>query len=357
LIDRQLRAEGNANRLNTISACYEESGVDERPFIEAVSAATNTEPHYVFPHAEDVMASADQIIWHQDEPYGSTSIFAQWCVFARAHREKIKVMLDGQGADEQLSGYHGGFGFYFASLFRRAQYGLLARAILERRRYHGVSVAEQLRGAMKALLPPGLISFARRQQRSLARHDWLNSEVFAGQDWAVDGFNAALERDRLAPIRDIGDLCVAMTQATNLPMLLRYEDRNSMAHSVEARVPFLDHRLVEFSIGLGEAHKMVGSETKRILRRAMMGIMPEKVFQRRDKLGFATPEEVWFRGPLRTVIEEGVEDTLRRYPGLLNANGTRKLVREMLDSQRQVDFTLWRIVSIGVWGRVFSVAI
>ena len=357
LIDRRLRTEGGANRLNTISACYEESGVDERPFIEAVSVATNTEPHYVFPHAEDVMASAERITWHQDEPYGSTSIFAQWCVFDRAHREKIKVMLDGQGADEQLSGYHGGFAFYFASLLRRARYAMLARAIFERRRYHGVSVAEQLRGAMRALLPPRLVSFARRRQRSLAQHDWLNSEVFSGQDWAMDGFNATLERERLPPIRDIGDLCVAMTQATNLPMLLRYEDRNSMAHSVEARVPFLDHRLVEFSIGLGEAHKMVGSETKRILRRAMMGIMPEKVSQRRDKLGFSTPEDAWFRGPLRDAVLLAVGDTLQRYPSLFNRKGTLRLVEDMLQGRRPVDFALWRIVSLGLWGKCFSVSL
>lgn len=356
LIDRHLRAEGGVYRLNTISACYEELSVDERSFIEAVSAITNTQPHYVFPHADDVMASAERITWHQDEPYGSTSIFAQWCVFARANREKIKVMLDGQGADEQLSGYHGGYGVYMASLLRRARCGMLARTILERWQYHGVPLAEQFRGALRELLPPQVASFARRQQPRGYRQ-WLDSELFSRQDKARDVLGYTLEREGLPRIRNIGDLCVAMTQATNLPMLLRYEDRNSMAHSVEARVPFLDHRLVEFSIGLGEAHKMVGGETKRVLRLAMAGILPEKISRRRDKLGFATPEATWFRGPLRKIIEEGVEDTLRHYPGLLHPNNTRKLVHAMLDGRRHLDFTLWRIVNIGIWGRVFSVTL
>ena len=130
-----------------------------------------------------------------------------------------------------------------------------------------------------------------------------------------------------------------------------------MAHSVEARVPFLDHRLVEFSIGLGEAHKMVGSETKRILRRAMIGIMPEKVSQRRDKLGFSTPEDAWFRGPLRDAVLLAVGDTLQRYPSLFNRKGTLRLVEDMLQGRRPVDFALWRIVSLGLWGKCFSVSL
>jgi asparagine synthase (glutamine-hydrolysing) len=130
-----------------------------------------------------------------------------------------------------------------------------------------------------------------------------------------------------------------------------------MAHSIEARVPFVDHRLIEFNLALGNDHKIVGSDTKRVLRRAMGGILPEKVRYRRDKLGFATPEQVWFRGELRNVIREGVEATLARYPGLLNPKGTRTLMGDMLEGRRPVDFALWRIVNIGLWGERFGVSI
>ncbi len=129
-----------------------------------------------------------------------------------------------------------------------------------------------------------------------------------------------------------------------------------MAHSIEARVPFLDHRLVEFSLGLGNRHKIVGGDTKRVLRRGLKGVLPEKIRKRRDKLGFATPETAWFRGPLRQAIEAGVEDTLRHYPGLLNPAGTRALVADYLEGRRAIDFTLWRIVNLGIWGRKFSLA-
>jgi asparagine synthase (glutamine-hydrolysing) len=137
-------------------------------------------------------------------------------------------------------------------------------------------------------------------------------------------------------------------------MLLHWEDRNSMAHGIEARVPFLDHRLVEFSIALGDRHKIVGGDTKRVLRSAMGGVLPEIVRNRRDKLGFTTPEEEWFRGPLREMVRAGVEQTLACYPGLLNAVGVRAHAADMLEARRPVDFSLWRIISLGIWGRVFG---
>ena len=87
---------------------------------------THARPHYIFPRAEDVFAQAAEITWHQDEPFGSTSIFAQWCVFEEAKRAGIKVMLDGQGADEQLAGYHAWYSYYMSDLARRRRYAMLS---------------------------------------------------------------------------------------------------------------------------------------------------------------------------------------------------------------------------------------
>jgi len=89
----------------------------------------------------------------------------------------------------------------------------------------------------------------------------------------------------------------------------------------------------------------------------MAGILPEMVRKRRDKLGFSTPETEWFRGPLRPAIEAGVDETLRRYPGLLNADATRRLAGDMLEGRRPVDFTLWRILNVGVWGSACQVTV
>jgi asparagine synthase (glutamine-hydrolysing) len=148
-----------------------------------------------------------------------------------------------------------------------------------------------------------------------------------------------------------------MTHASNLPMLLHWEDRNSMAHSIEARVPFLDHPLVEFSLGLGNAHKFVGADTKRVLRRAMSEILPPLVRDRRDKLGFATPETEWMRGSLREVARGAIEDTLGLWPGLIAAEPARQLMRQVLDGSGPAGPALWRIASLGIWGKRFGVTV
>ncbi|MHC2252464.1 asparagine synthase (glutamine-hydrolyzing) [Bradyrhizobium embrapense] len=351
LMDRLLREQNVNAPINTISACYKEKEVDERPFMEAVVASVHSKPHYVYPTVNDAIEQAEKITWHQDEPYGSTSIFAQWSVFSAARRAGVKVMLDGQGADEQLAGYHSGFYYYMADLVRRQRWLALARAVEQRRAFHGLSYLDQLRGLSVPFIPRRLLG---RGKHVLGTPDWLASDAFRTLP-SGDAFSTALAGIGVGPVRSIGDLCVAMTQGSNLTMLLHWEDRNSMAHGIEARVPFLDHNLVEFSIGLGESHKIVYGDTKRVLRRAMAGVLPLAVANRRDKLGFATPEQTWFRGPLRQAIEAGVEDTLTRFPGLLHADNTRHLTQQMLAGDRPLDFTAWRIVNVGIWGRVFGV--
>jgi asparagine synthase (glutamine-hydrolysing) len=357
LIDRHLRTERSSVPLHTFSACYDVKEVDEKPYVDVVTAATNTDAHIVYPRADDLFALAERLTWHQDEPFGSTSIYAQWCVFERARREGIKVMLDGQGADEQLAGYHTGFPIYTASLLRRGLFFSLLVSMAQRRREHGISVTSQIFSLIAPLIPFRLRNLLKSHRQRFLGNRWLRSEVFDGASISRDPSGAALMREGLSPARDIGEWCVALTAVINLQMLLRYEDRNSMAHGVEARVPFLDHRLVELSIGLGERYKIVGAETKRVLRLAMRGILPDQIRERRDKIGFATPEEQWFRGPLRKEIEGGVEDTLRLYPGLLNEDETRTLMKGMFDGLRPFDFTVWRILNLGLWGRVFSVSL
>lgn len=342
---------------NTVSACYDEKSVDEKPFMEIVVAHANARPHYIYPHADDVFQAASDLTWHQDEPFGSTSIFAQWCVFKKAKEAGIKVMLDGQGADEPLAGYHTSFPYYMAGLVQRGDLGMLLRTIQERKRYHGSSVRDQLQGAVVSMLPARLAPTLRRQRDALINHNWLGTDLIREHGNPKGASALASELLDLPPVVDISTLCLTLTYASNLPMLLHWEDRNSMAHSVEARVPFLDHPLVEFMLGLGNNHKVVGGDTKRVLRAGMEGILPEDVRQRRDKLGFSTPEQVWFRGPLRPLMAEGVETSLRRFPGLMNAKGVRRLADDMLQGRRPVDFTLWRIVNLGIWGERFGVSL
>jgi asparagine synthase (glutamine-hydrolysing) len=358
-MDQMLKSSGAADAIHTVSACYPNKEVDEKPFMDVVVQNTRTEPHFIYPSAENAFALAEKITWHQDEPYGSTSIYSQWSVFEEARRQQIKVMLDGQGADEQLAGYHGSFFYYAQSLINQGRHLAFARMVYERWQKHGLWPPDQLTTMLGNRAPPWAVRYARQAPPVDRSGDgWMGSAMLdTAKPPSGGGLAEVMERDSLAAISDIGQLCVVFVKGASLPMLLRYEDRNSMAHSIEARVPFLDHRLVEFTIQLWDQHKIVGGDTKRVLRSAMKGILPETVRQRHDKLGFATPETAWFRGSLKQLVIDGVEDTLARYPGLLNPGETRALMNAALEGRRPVDFTLWRIVNVGLWGRVFNLSL
>lgn len=357
LMSQMMRSGAGGSKVNTVSACYAEKSVAEKPFMDVVVAHAHTQPHFIFPKPEEVFVRASDITWHQDEPFGSTSILAQWCVFREARRVGVKVMLDGQGADEQLGGYHHSFSYHLAGLVRQLRFADALRTMRERQAWHGVPIAQQTKYALIPLLPTGLAGMLRDRHRALTQHDWLGGELLCEQGADRTAFERARAELGLPPATDLRTLCMNLTYGSNLSMLLHWEDRNSMAHAIEARVPFLDHPLVEFSLALGNDHKIVGGDTKLVLRRAMEAILPPAVLQRRDKLGFATPEQAWFRGPLREMMKEGVEATLKRYPGLFNAAGVRALAADMLEGRKPVDFLLWRIVNLGMWGERFGVEV
>jgi asparagine synthase (glutamine-hydrolysing) len=340
----------------TVSACYAEKSIDESAYVDAVVAAAGIGSVRVYPQPDELAARAETIARHQDEPFGSTSIFAQWCVFERAAADRVKVMLDGQGADEQLAGYHASFALYYRQLVRAGAWRQLAAALAARRRVHGAGLAGEAASVAAALLPATVRSRLVGARRAHQAAAWLGAMlVFERAERSTPG-QAALARDGFGPVDALGESCRAQIQTTTLPMLLHYEDRSSMAHGVEARVPFLDHRLVEFSVALGDQHKTVGADTKRVLRQAMRNTLPALVRERTDKLGFATPEESWLKGPLRRFALDGVQQAIDLFPDFFEVDGLRRMAREMLDGARPFDFALWRVISFGLWGRAFRVA-
>jgi asparagine synthase (glutamine-hydrolysing) len=340
----------------TVSACYAEKSVDESAYVDAVVMSAGVASARVHPGPDELAARAETIARHQDEPFGSTSVFAQWCVFERAAAERVKVMLDGQGADEQLAGYHGSFPLYYRQLVRAGAWRQLARTLAARRRVHGAGWAGEATAVAAALLPAALRSRLVGTLRAREAKAWIGAGLVADRAEGGTPAQAALARDGFGPVDGLGESCRAQLQTTTLPMLLHYEDRSSMAHGVEARVPFLDHRLDEFSVALGDRHKTASAETKRILRLAMANTLPALVRERSDKLGFATPEEIWLKGPLRRFAHDGVQQAIAWFPDFFDAGGLQRMTRGMLEGNRPFDFALWRVISLGLWGRAFRVA-
>jgi asparagine synthase (glutamine-hydrolysing) len=355
VMDSLLKKGLASQPIHTVSACYNDKTIDERPFVEMVVAATRTEPHFIYPNAARVLSDGEKITWHQDEPHYNTSMYAQWCVFEAAQQNGIKVMLDGQGADEQLAGYHhSSFAVHAGTLMRERRYAAVTRMMIERKLWHGIPIRRQLielRGRPKV---PAFLRKLRRPQPATAGAKFLGDTLREAA--CCDTYQTTLSRDNIGSVDDIGRLCIGDVMSASLPRLLRYEDRNSMAHSIEARLPFLDHRLVEFTLGLWNQHKIVGADTKRVLRRAMNGYLPEGVRLRRDKIGFATPERDWFRGTLRPLMEAGVHSTLEIFPSLFNVpEVVAGLQAFMRGSPTWIN--PWLLVNFGVWGKVFNMRV
>jgi asparagine synthase (glutamine-hydrolysing) len=325
-------------RQHTFSARSEDERLDEGRYIELVTRRSAARSHEVFPRPERLLSELDHLVWHQDEPFGSSSVYAQSEVFALAASHGIKVMLDGQGADEQLAGYRAFFGARYAELWRSRRFAELLATMRAAGRAQSLSFAWSLMMLSDALLPEPVRQAARRNTgHAAAEPAWLD----------ITRLGAAPADPYRPKARDIRELSDAQLTRTNLQMLLHWEDRDSMAHSIEARVPFLDHRLVEFVLGLPSEFKLHRDVTKRVLREAMAGIVPEAVLERRDKLGFVTAEERWMRAhpdPFRAAIAESVD----RSDGILRP-AALQLFDDVIAGRRAFDYTPWRLLCFGRW--------
>ncbi len=345
-----------AGQFTAVSAVFDEKRIDERRFMDAVIADTGAKSIRTTLDANDIQAMVSDMLWHQDEPFGSTSICAQGAVFQAAAQEGLKVMLDGQGADEALAGYHWLFGPALAQLLRSGRLTSAWRMLKARQQVHGLSLKTQLKQAAPHILPAAWRANARRYHRARGGADWLDGPALRPFLQQPGPFETAARELNIENRTDVGAMCLSLTAATSVPMLLHWEDRSSMMHGIEARVPFLDHRLVEYAIQLGGQHKLVDAETKVVLRRAMADRLPGPVLNRQDKLGFATPEQEWAQGPLRDFMKAGVLKTLDTYPDLLNRNATIALVDGTLDGSLAFNFTPWRILMVGLWADRFGLA-
>ena len=349
LMTHELHKLAPSLRVMTFTARSSEEQFDEGHYAELVTAATDAAPHMVVPTTTRLFDELDQLLWHQDEPFVSTSIFAQWCVFALARQHGVTVMLDGQGADELLGGYRGFFGAYLSTLIHERRFLQWIREASALRRHIGFSFIRSA-GYTAAYAFPKLSPFIGR----------FDNRPYCDLGWLSASFRKCARHD---PHRAAGARCHSVTgmslaqiKATNLPMLLKWEDRNSMAFSIEARVPFLDYRLAELSLGIADADKVGGAISKRVLRRAMTGIVPQGVIDRKDKMGFVTAEESWVRGEAREQFREKLAGAIVSLPSVLD-HSLMTQFDEVIEGQRQFDHRYWRAIILALWVKKFDVTV
>lgn len=345
MINDILRREGSESGQRTVSAIAPKTKVDESTYIHEVISQRGLTGYFTSPSPDDLFSVERKIIWHQDEPFSSTSIYAQWCVFQEAARQNLTVMLDGQGADELLAGYHRFFAPLFTTYLREGRLRGLISEAKNCKEYHGYSYLFAIKGILKTLFPENLIDFSRRIYRK---------ETIQDKWFSVN----ALDAEMIPPLyyrrenraKTMEELSRQLLQHTNLPMLLRYEDRNAMAHSIESRLPFLDYRLAEFVLSLPDEYKIREGRTKAVMREAMKGVLPDKIRLRMDKIGFETPEEVWLKKN-RDSFYKRVEFAIEATNGIITKEALKHL-DEVISKNRR-DFSVWRIINFGIWYDLF----
>lgn len=321
---------------NTFTIFYdEEGGVDERPHVQAVlDRYPSLKPHYYSPDSDALVNSFERFMHHFDLPPSGSSPISQYFVMQLAGKQGMKVLLDGQGADEYLAGYD------------HSVYRLVGQLM---RDFKWAKAHRELRGFMKAKekAPSAYGSIFTKSMASA----FLNEEQLYQLE--LDRYHPYLPQQaqqlHLEQPREgskLNEFLYQLTFQSSLPTLLHNEDRNSMAFSIESRVPFLDHRLVELGLSFPDHLKYRLGHNKYVLRKALPEYLPSAITERLDKKGFVTPgESKWLRGPLKGLLE-GAEKLELPF---LRQDRKQSLLEDYRQGNDKNAKQVWRLAVLSHW--------
>lgn len=341
--------------IKTFSVAFDERDSNELEYARLVAKTFGTDHHEVIVSPEQFFEALPKLIWHEDEPIGFLASVPLYFV-SKLAAQHVKVVLTGEGADETLAGYG-----RYAKTLQLLNYG---------EKYESVTptfLRNAVRGGV-ATLPTNLGHKLRRtflsrgsDIESLFFDNFgvfprsLQNEMFsrATRERIENADPYAKQNDWLekCDADDVLDKLLYTDTKTYLHELLMKQDQMSMAASIESRVPFLDHKLAEFSAKMPREMKLRGKTTKWILREAMKGILPSEILER-PKMGFPVPVGNWFRGPFKHIIDEFVLGKRALDRGVFNADFVRSLV-ERHNSGENHDERLWSLLNFEIWNRRF----
>lgn len=325
-------------RINTFSVFYEGEKYDERNYIEEVIQQGGFEAKYHTSSHKQQLSEIEQWIYYQDAPASSGSPFSAYKNYQNVKDSGIIVLLNGQGGDELFAGYP-----YFLKYF-------LAQCMMDRKWITALRELMYLgkNQGIKTLVAQIYLTFKRTFSsshvlRQLEFNKYISSDLYP-----------AHEKNAIIDYPDTDYFVNALYQSirkTHLPHMLRWEDRNSMANSIESRVPFLDHRLVEASFYIPPDLKIKNGYQKYILRKSMSGIVPDRILKRKDKIGFGTPTDEWTGRSLHKDIKDLLHSNDFLHRPWINGRAVLNKIETHPDSFGVNE--LWRIASTELWHRRF----
>lgn len=337
--------------LHTFSYVAAQDHRSEEIWVDRVNQHVGAIPHKVVASGADLAGDLERLIRLQGEPFMSTSVYAQYRVYKLARENDITVTLEGQGADEMLAGYTGFPGQRMLSMLEQGNLLGAQRFAYRWSRWPGRSYGRAWQYLAAAALPDSLFQFTRRYTGRATAPAWLNADVL--KDGHVD---MRYVRQALSPEargRRVAESMANALQHRFLPGYLREGDRNSMQFSVESRLPFLTLPMANLLLSLPEDYLISPrGETKSVFRAAMRGIMPDEVLDRRDKIGFETPEDRWLVGMADTVrewLQHG------RHIPFLNHDEIMRRFDAVMTGHARCTTQLWRWVNFIKWHELTGV--
>lgn len=328
------------NDINTFSAIYGKNiAEDESEFINEYKNSLHN-MFFITLTANSLFDDMFDFIRAHAEPIPSTSPYAQYKVMKLA-KKHVTVLLDGQGADEQLAGYHYFFGYYYKELFRKFKCLLLLNEIFSYYKNHHSLYALKTFGYF--VLPQNIKTSLKNKKNGYLKKDFVNqyshSSKIVGNIYNSKNLKNALINHF----------------EYKLEHLLKWEDRNSMWFSIESRTPFLDYRIVEKTLALQSKKILHNGTTKIILREAMKGILPEKIRNRQSKIGFDTPEREWFKTTMfKNFIEDMINSKEFKENPYINSTIASKLYAKHLSGKINISQEIWKWINISTWAKMYS---
>ncbi len=332
--------------IDTFSYVASGTALNEEHWADMVNAHVGARSHKVEADAQDLLRDLDDMLLAQEEPFGSTSIYAQYRVFRLARERGVTVTLDGQGADELLAGYSGYPGYRLLSLIERDGVMAAHRFARDWARWPGRSYRLAIMELGRVAMPDQLYAAARKRIGRDFQPDWLDIAAFEAHD--VQFREQRPPRSDTAEGRRVVEQLSKSLQERGLPALLRHADRNAMRFSVESRVPFLTGPMADLLLTLPEEYLISPTgETKSVFRAAMRGIVPDAILDRRDKVGFATPEQQWLTAiapQLRALLARDVAQI-----PFLRAEPLLAAFDAVIGGRARFSWQLWRWFNFARW--------
>ncbi len=318
---------------------------DESRFIAATTSRLQLEGHAVTLTGATVHDAFARVAAVHEEPLGGMALIAQFLTYELAARNGARVILDGQGADEEFGGYPRQAYEYLAAQFVRMRGAAAAAAFVRRDR-------RELRHIPRAIA--SRVARAMRVRHYVPRFPWLalpTREI----ERLVTSERGALERARGGTALE--RMLYADTMSLNLYDVLGVGDRNSMAHSIESRVPFVDHIVAEFAFSLSDEMKIGNGWRKRILRELARESLPLEVVERTDKMGFAIPQAIWMRRHLENDLRTlHTRESIATSP-LFHTQAIERVAQSFMNGHAADTFPLWRILAAATWAEAHGVTL